>query len=65
MIELGFRHFVGIDYSKGMLVEAAKTGLYEDLKLVKLGTDKVPAEAGTFASIMALSGNSALDNFSF
>lgn len=65
MSELGFRHFVGIDYSKGMLVEAAKTGLYEDLKLVKLGTEKVPAQAGTFTSIMALSGNSALNIFFF
>lgn len=41
-----------------MLEEAAKTGLYKDLKLVKLGTEPLPAQAGTFISIMALPGNS-------
>nr|XP_046248615.1 methyltransferase-like protein 27 [Scatophagus argus] len=48
MSEVGFKHFVGVDCSKGMLEEAAKTGLYEDLKQARLGTDPLPAQAGTF-----------------
>uniref|UniRef100_A0A4W6DUY3 Methyltransferase domain-containing protein n=1 Tax=Lates calcarifer TaxID=8187 RepID=A0A4W6DUY3_LATCA len=36
MAELGFRHFVGVDGSKGMLELAAETGLYQDLRLVCL-----------------------------
>ncbi len=47
MSELGFRHFVGIDCSENKLKEAAKTGLYEDLKLAILGTEPLPAQAGT------------------
>ncbi|XP_037639629.1 methyltransferase-like protein 27 isoform X4 [Sebastes umbrosus] len=37
MVELGFMHFVGVDSSKGMLEQAAKTSLYQDLKLALLG----------------------------
>uniref|UniRef100_A0A671VJE6 Methyltransferase-like protein 27 n=1 Tax=Sparus aurata TaxID=8175 RepID=A0A671VJE6_SPAAU len=48
MSELGFRHFVGVDCSKGMLDQAAKTGLYQDLKLATLGAEPLPAETGTF-----------------
>ncbi|GLD49593.1 methyltransferase-like protein 27 [Lates japonicus] len=38
--EFDFRHFVGIDASKSRLKEAAKTSLYEDLKLSKLGAER-------------------------
>ncbi|XP_074510500.1 methyltransferase-like protein 27 isoform X3 [Sebastes fasciatus] len=44
MIELGFKHFAGVDGSKGMLEQAAKTGLYQDLKLALLGTEPLPAQ---------------------
>ncbi|KAM8734597.1 methyltransferase-like protein 27 [Acanthopagrus schlegelii] len=48
MSELGFRHFVGVDGSKGMLDQAAGTGLYQDLRLALLGTQGLPAETGVF-----------------
>ncbi|XP_068586088.1 methyltransferase-like protein 27 [Cebidichthys violaceus] len=48
MVELGFKHFVGVDGSQGMLDLAAKTGLYKELKLALLGTEPLPAETGTF-----------------
>uniref|UniRef100_UPI003AAD9DAE methyltransferase-like protein 27 n=1 Tax=Centroberyx gerrardi TaxID=166262 RepID=UPI003AAD9DAE len=48
MSELGFRHFVGVDGSKGMLEQAAKTGLYQDLRLALLGTQPLPAQADMF-----------------
>ncbi|XP_071759843.2 methyltransferase-like protein 27 [Centroberyx gerrardi] len=48
MSELGFRHFVGVDSSKGMLEQAAKTGLYQDLRLALLGTQPLPAQADMF-----------------
>nr|XP_046256544.1 methyltransferase-like protein 27 isoform X2 [Scatophagus argus]XP_046256545.1 methyltransferase-like protein 27 isoform X2 [Scatophagus argus] len=48
MAGLGFRHFVGVDGSKGMLEQAAKTGLYQDLRPALLGTQPLPAEPGTF-----------------
>uniref|UniRef100_UPI003AAC11DB methyltransferase-like protein 27 n=1 Tax=Centroberyx gerrardi TaxID=166262 RepID=UPI003AAC11DB len=52
MSELGFRHFVGVDGSKGMLEQAAKTGLYQDLRLALLGTQPLPAQAGVFDVVM-------------
>ncbi|KAM6995252.1 methyltransferase-like protein 27 [Tautogolabrus adspersus] len=48
MSELGFRNFVGVDGSKGMLELAAQTGLYQDLRLALLGTEPLPAQTGTF-----------------
>ncbi|XP_054476921.1 methyltransferase-like protein 27 [Anoplopoma fimbria] len=48
MVELGFKHFVGVDGSQGMLDQAAKTGLYKELKLALLGTEPLPAQTGTF-----------------
>ncbi|KAI3360727.1 hypothetical protein L3Q82_012870, partial [Scortum barcoo] len=48
MVELGFRHFVGVDGSKGMLRRAAETGLYQDLRLAILGPQPLPAETGMF-----------------
>lgn len=50
MVELGFRHFVGVDGSKGMLERAAETGLYQDLRLAVLGPQPLPAQAGTLHS---------------
>ncbi|XP_071759842.1 methyltransferase-like protein 27 [Centroberyx gerrardi] len=52
MSELGFRHFVGVDGSKGMLEQAAKTGLYQDLRLALLGTQPLPAQADMFDVVM-------------
>ena len=54
MFELGFRHFVGVDGSKGMLEQAAETGLYQDLKLALLGTDPLPAQTGTLHTLYKL-----------
>lgn len=48
MTELGFRSIVGVDGSKGMLELAAKTGLYQDLRLALLGTQPLPAQTGMF-----------------
>ena len=47
MAELGFKHFVGVDDSQGMLDQAARTGLYQDLRLASLGTEPLPAQSGT------------------
>lgn len=47
MFDLGFKHFVGVDGSKGMLEQAAKSVLYRELKLALLGTDPLPAQTGT------------------
>lgn len=43
---MGFRHFVGVDGSEGMLRKAEKTGLYQDLKLVLLGPQPLPVQTG-------------------
>lgn len=48
MVELGFRHFVGVDGSRGMLDLAAQTGLYQDLRLALLGTQPLPAQTDGF-----------------
>ncbi|TNN26437.1 Williams-Beuren syndrome chromosomal region 27 protein [Liparis tanakae] len=48
MVERGFQHFVGVDGSRGMLDQAAKTGLYQELKLALLGTEPLPAQPGAF-----------------
>ncbi|CAB1422767.1 unnamed protein product [Pleuronectes platessa] len=56
MFELGFRHFVGVDSSKGMLEQAAETGLYQDLKLALLGTDPLPAQTGAFHVVIIVGG---------
>ncbi|XP_028437474.1 methyltransferase-like protein 27 [Perca flavescens] len=52
MAELGFRNFVGVDGSKGMLEQAAKTGLYQDLRLALLGTEPLPAQTDAFDVVM-------------
>ncbi|XP_041659582.1 methyltransferase-like protein 27 [Cheilinus undulatus] len=56
MTELGFRNFVGVDASKGMLEVAAKTGLYQDLKLALLGTEPLPASNNTFDVVILVGG---------
>ncbi|KAK2909620.1 methyltransferase-like protein 27 [Channa argus] len=48
MFELGFRNFVGVDGSKGMLEQAVKSSLYQDLRLALLGSQQLPAQTGTF-----------------
>ncbi|XP_033495685.1 methyltransferase-like protein 27 isoform X1 [Epinephelus lanceolatus] len=56
MVKLGFRHFVGVDGSKGMLEQAAKTGLYQDLKLALLGPEPLPAPTGVFDVVIIVGG---------
>ncbi|KAM6943967.1 uncharacterized protein PEZ65_001896 [Lycodopsis pacificus] len=56
MVELGFKHFVGVDGSQGMLDQAAKTGLYKELKLASLGTEPLPALSGMFDVVMIVGG---------
>ncbi|XP_076024610.1 methyltransferase-like protein 27 [Genypterus blacodes] len=46
--EHGFKHFVGIDGSKGMLDLAKKTDLYQDLKQCMLGKEPLPVQWGLF-----------------
>ncbi|XP_041650247.1 methyltransferase-like protein 27 [Cheilinus undulatus] len=48
MSEVGFRNFVGVDGSKGMLELAEKTGLYQHLRLALLGTEPLPADTDMF-----------------
>ncbi|XP_075873202.1 methyltransferase-like protein 27 [Nelusetta ayraudi] len=48
MFEQGFRDFVGVDGSEGMLLEAEKTGLYRKLELAILGPETLPAATGVF-----------------
>nr|XP_020515303.1 methyltransferase-like protein 27 [Labrus bergylta] len=54
MSELGFRNFVGVDGSKGMLDLAAQSGLYQDLRLALLGTDPLPAQTGAFDLVVII-----------
>ncbi|XP_068172627.1 methyltransferase-like protein 27 [Antennarius striatus] len=56
MVELGFKNFVGVDCSKGMLEQAARLGIYQDLKLAVLGTNPLPAENGTFDVVILAGG---------
>ena len=51
MVNLGFKHFVGVDGSNSMLELAVKTGLYQDLKLALLGTEPLPAQTGTLHTL--------------
>ncbi|XP_022076062.2 methyltransferase-like protein 27 [Acanthochromis polyacanthus] len=48
MHEKGFRCFVGVDGSTGMLEQARKTKLYKDLRPAILGPEPLPAEPGEF-----------------
>eukprot|EP00066_Takifugu_rubripes_P018403 XP_011607669.1 PREDICTED: uncharacterized protein LOC101065218 [Takifugu rubripes] len=52
LFDLGFRKFVGVDGSKGMLEQAAKTGLYRELKLAMLGAEPLPAQKGIIVIIL-------------
>ncbi|XP_024917251.1 methyltransferase-like protein 27 [Cynoglossus semilaevis] len=52
MNQLGFRHFVGVDGSKGMLDKANDTGLYQHLEHTLLGSEPLPAEPGKFDVVM-------------
>uniref|UniRef100_A0A8D3CQ10 Methyltransferase domain-containing protein n=1 Tax=Scophthalmus maximus TaxID=52904 RepID=A0A8D3CQ10_SCOMX len=56
MVELGFRRFVGVDGSKGMLDQAAESGLYQDLNQALLGSDPLPAQPGVFDVVMMVGG---------
>ncbi|XP_068180197.1 methyltransferase-like protein 27 isoform X2 [Antennarius striatus] len=56
MAELGFKHFVGVDGSRGMLEQAARSELYQELKLALLGTQPLPAETGTFDVVILAGG---------
>ncbi|KAM9783307.1 methyltransferase-like protein 27 [Neosynchiropus ocellatus] len=58
MVDLGFKNFVGVDSSGGMLKQAAQTGLYQALHQNLLGTEALSAEPDTY-DIVALAG--ALD----
>lgn len=52
LFDLGFRRFVGVDGSKGMLEQAAKSGVYQELKLAMLGTQPLPAQTGIIVIIL-------------
>nr|XP_033495688.1 methyltransferase-like protein 27 [Epinephelus lanceolatus]XP_033495689.1 methyltransferase-like protein 27 [Epinephelus lanceolatus]XP_033495690.1 methyltransferase-like protein 27 [Epinephelus lanceolatus]XP_033495691.1 methyltransferase-like protein 27 [Epinephelus lanceolatus] len=55
MAELGFKHFVGVDGSNSMLELAAKTGLYQDLKLALLEPEPLPTQTGAFDVVIIVS----------
>ncbi|KAI4878777.1 hypothetical protein NFI96_028784 [Prochilodus magdalenae] len=44
----GFCQFVGVDGSEGMLDQARKTGLYQELKQCMLGQDALPVQNETY-----------------
>lgn len=46
MSTLGFKHFVGIDGSEGMLSLARNCGLYQELKESMLGEEPIPVQSG-------------------
>lgn len=51
MSQLGFRLFVGVDASEGMLKEAQQTGLYQRLQLAVVGKHPLPVDAGGLVSL--------------
>lgn len=59
MFEQGFRDFVGVDGSEGMLLEAEKTGLYRKLELAILGPETLPAATGTRQRPQSATGSTA------
>lgn len=42
----GFKHFVGVDGSEGMLEVARSCGLYQELKQSTLGEEPIPVQSG-------------------
>lgn len=50
LFDLGFRRLVGVDSSNGLLEQAAKTGLFQDLRLAMRGPEPLPAETGILLS---------------
>ncbi|KAK7925285.1 hypothetical protein WMY93_007595 [Mugilogobius chulae] len=55
MVKLGFRQFVGVDASEGMLKEAENTKLYQDLQLAVLGKQPLSVEKDSF-DVVTVSG---------
>ncbi|CAL9685057.1 unnamed protein product [Knipowitschia caucasica] len=53
---LGFRHFVGVDASEGMLREAELTQLYEDLHLRTLGQQPLSVGEEEFDVVTVVAG---------
>lgn len=54
MSEVGFKNFVGVDGSQGMLDLADETGLYRELKQALLGTQPLPAQNDTFDLVVII-----------
>ncbi|XP_061607175.1 methyltransferase-like protein 27 isoform X3 [Phyllopteryx taeniolatus] len=48
----GFRHFVGVDCSEGMLRSARRSGLYRELKAAVLGDQPLPVPSGEFEVVI-------------
>ncbi|XP_034034076.1 methyltransferase-like protein 27 isoform X2 [Thalassophryne amazonica] len=48
MMKFGFKHFVGVDGSEGMLRLAKRTEIYQDLQNCILGEEQLPIQWGTF-----------------
>ncbi|XP_061607179.1 methyltransferase-like protein 27 [Phyllopteryx taeniolatus] len=55
----GFRHFVGVDCSEGMLRSARRSGLYRELKTAVLGDQPLPVPSGEFKVVMTVGALSA------
>lgn len=51
----GFKHFVGVDGSEGMLEMARSSGLYQELKQSILGTEPIPVQSGRTETLQFVS----------
>lgn len=65
MSDLGFRHFVGVDGSEGMLAKARVTGLYQELQQTLLGSEPLPAQPGISQLLFTHSSVSLVSHFVF
>lgn len=50
----GFKHFVGLDGSEGMLKIARSCGLYQELKQSILGEKPIPVHSGKTDSLVQI-----------
>lgn len=51
----GFKYFVGVDGSEGMLEVARSCGLYQELKQSMLGEEPIPVQSGKTDSLVQIS----------
>ncbi|XP_060792188.1 methyltransferase-like protein 27 isoform X2 [Neoarius graeffei] len=54
--KMGFRHFVGVDGSEGMLNLAKKPGLFQEVKQCMLGQDPLPVQDESYDVVVIVGG---------